>query len=231
MSEDQEQNGFRTIRVNTNVTSPVALVLVMLVEFIMFAFYPFIFLVLIPIHYYIDKPEERYEYNRSEKYVVLNKSLTVYSYVDLQTKEDIEGGKPLTVPKGAKLEVMYVDMKGYPLVEPRITISYYYDEQGNGYTLHEVRMDWIEKPDDILSDLDVIRNAEVKNNRDVRTKVIAGILGTIAFAALDVFLIYLVFKKNLTRHVIFASALVMVVFMLLFVLGPIGSNMYYSKDR
>ena len=92
-------------------------------------------------------------------------------------------------------------------------------------------MDWIEKPDDILSDLDVIRNAEVKNNRDVRTKVIAGILGTIAFAALDVFLIYLVFKKNLTRHVIFASALVMVVFMLLFVLGPIGSNMYYSKDR
>ena len=231
MSEEQDQGGFKIVKVNTNVTSPVTLVLVMLVEFVMFAFYPFVFLVLIPIHYYIDKPEERYEYNRSEKYVVLNKSLTVYSYVDLQTKEDIEGGKPLTVPKGAKLEVMYVDMKGYPLVEPRITISYYYDEQGNGYTLHEVRMDWIEKPDDILSDLDVIRNAEVKNNRDVRTKVIAGILGTIAFAALDVFLIYLVFKKNLTRHVIFASALVMVVFMLLFVLGPIGSNMYYSKDR
>ena len=53
MSEDQEQNGFRIIRVKTNVTSPVALVLVMLVEFIMFAFYPFVFLVIIPANDYI----------------------------------------------------------------------------------------------------------------------------------------------------------------------------------
>ena len=47
MSEEQDQGGFKIVKVNTNVTSPVALVLVMLVEFMMFAFYPFVFLVII----------------------------------------------------------------------------------------------------------------------------------------------------------------------------------------
>ena len=114
MSEEQDQGGFKIVKVNTNVTSPVALVLVMLVEFVMFAFYPFVFLVIIP--------------------------------------------------------------------NPQINM-------------------------------------------------IAGLLITFAFAAVDVLLVYLVFKKKLSRHVIFASALVMVVFMLLFVLGPIGARMYFSIIR
>ena len=209
MSEDQEQNGFRTIRVNTNVTSPVALVLVMLVEFMMFAFYPFIFLVLIPM-----------------------KNVRFSYYADWDAKEQYEGDGSLLVPKGSVIEVAHVDMKDYPKRAPYISIAFYYDKEGHGYTLWDgIEMGWIDKPDEILSDLNDLRVAEAKNNRDVRTKVILGMLGSFAFAALDVFLVYLVFKKNLERHVYFASALVIVVFALLFVLGPIEWKMYYSKIR
>ena len=232
MSEDQEQNGFRTIRVNTNVTSPVALVLVMLVEFIMFAFYPFVFLVIIPANDYIEYPEFVYEYKDGEKEVVLTENVRFSYSADCDAKEQYEGDGSLLVPKGSVIEVAHVDMKDYPKRAPYISIAFYYDKEGHGYTLWDgIDMDWIDKPDEILSDLNDLRVAEAKNNRDVRTKVILGMLGSFAFAALDVFLVYLVFKKNLERHVYFASALVIVVFALLFVLGPIEWKMYYSKIR
>lgn len=232
MSEDQEQNGFRTIRVKTNVTSPVALVLVMLVEFIMFAFYPFVFLVIIPANDYIEYPAFVYKYQDGEKKVVLTKNVRFSNYADWDAKEQYDGDGSLRVLKGSVIEVAQVDMKDYPERAPYISIAFYYDEEGHGYTLWGgIEMDWIDKPDEILSDLDDLRAAEAKNNRDVITKVILGLLGTFAFAAFDVFLVYLVFKKNLERHVYFASALVIIVFALLFVLGPIGSKIYYSKIK
>lgn len=232
MSEEQDQGGSKIIKVNTNVTSPVALVLVMLVEFIMFAFYPFIFFVIIPANDYIEYPEFVYSYNDGEKQVVLTKNILFSSYAKWETNEIFEGNGKLRVPKGSVIEVAQVEMKDYPEKAPYISIAFYYDEDGRGYTLWGgIEMDWIDKPGDILSDLDDLRLAEAKNNREVRTKVIVGILGSIAFAALGVFLAYLVFRKNLARHVYFASALVMIVFILLFVLGPIGAKMYYSKYR
>ena len=82
----------------------------------------------------------------------------------------------MRVPKGSVIEVAQVEMKDYPEKAPYISIAFYYDEDGRGYTLWGgIEMDWIDKPGDILSDLDDLRLAEAKNNREVRTKVIVGL--------------------------------------------------------
>ena len=149
MSEEQDQGGSKIIKVNTNVTSPVALVLVMLVEFIMFAFYPFIFFVIIPANDYIEYPEFVYSYNDGEKQVVLTKNILFSSYAKWETNEIFEGNGKLRVPKGSVIEVAQVEMKDYPEKAPYISIAFYYDEDGRGYTLWGgIEMDWIDKPGD-----------------------------------------------------------------------------------
>ena len=214
------------------VTSTAALILVMLVEFIMFAFYPFVFLVIIPYRNYEPYPENYCDYHNGEKKVVLTENVRFSSYVNWETEERGDGSNILLVPKGSTIEVAQVHMHDYPEEEAYISISFYYDKDGTGYTLWGgIDLKWIENPEEIIRDLDAIREAEAKNNRDVKTKTLVGFVITIAVAAFAVFLVYMIFKKNLARHVVFASFLVMVVYVLLFVLGPIGSKIYYSNFR
>ena len=122
MNEEQDQGGFKIVKVNTNVTSPVALVLVMLVEFIMFAFYPFVFLVIIPYRNYEPYPENYCDYHNGEKKVVLTENVRFSSYVNWETEERGDGSNILRVPKGSTIEVAQVHMHDYPEEEAYISL-------------------------------------------------------------------------------------------------------------
>ena len=120
-------------------------------------------------------------------------------------------------------------MHNYPEAPAYIGISYYYDENGKGYTLWDnISLLCIENPEEIFNDLDAIRAAEKQNNESVRTKTITGFVITIVAASVAVLVLYLFLKKNLARHVVAASILVLIVYVLLFSVGQIAANIYYD---
>ena len=229
MSEDLRKTGIENKPAKKAVTSTPALILVMLVEFVMFAFYPFMFLVIIPYQNYDPYPENFFKYHNEEKKVVLKKNIHFASYLNWETNIQGDENNKLTVPKGSTIEVAQVDMNGYPEGEPEISISFYYDEEGKGYTLWGgVKLDWIENPEEIFNDLDALRAAEKQNNKNAIIKTITGFVITIVAAAVAVLVLFLILKKNMARHVLAASILVLIVYVLLFIVGPIGSDMYYD---
>ncbi len=229
MSEDLKKATSGKKPAHKAVTSTPALILVMLVEFVMFAFYPFLFFVIIPYSKYDPYPEKFVKYHNEEKKAVLKKNIHFASYLNWETNIQGDENNKLTVPKGSTIEVSQVDMNGYPEGEPEITISFYYDEEGKGYTLWGgVKLDWIENPEEIFNDLDAIRAAEKQNNESVRAKTITGFVITIVAAAVAVLVLFLFLKKNLARHVVAASILVLIVYVLLFIVGPIASDMCYD---
>ena len=228
MSDDLSKTDLKKKSDKKTITSPAALILVLMVDFIMFAFYPFVFLVIIPNHDYKPYLENYYHYSDEEMIVVLNRDVRISSYLNWETDERSDGKNKLFIPKGSTIEVSRVNMHNYPVEPAYIGISFYYDEEGHGYTLwDDISLDWITHPELITRDLDALREAELKNNRDVRTKTTIGTILAFIGPAIAVLLVFLIFKKNLARHVLFASVLVVIVFCLLFYLGPIGSNLYY----
>lgn len=228
MSDDLSKTNLKKKSEKKTITSPFALVMVLVVDFIMFAFYPFTFLVIIPNRDYEPYLENYYHYSSGEMKVVLTKNLHYTDYVKWETNERGDGTKEFVVPKGSTVEVAIVEMIDYPKEPACITTVYYYDEEGAGYTLWGgLSLDWIKNPEKIISDLDALRAAELKNNENVRIKTTVGAIITFVGSAIAVLLVYQIFKKNMARHVIFASVLVVIVFCLLFVLGPIGSELYY----
>ena len=232
MSEDQSKTSLDKKSSNKTLTSTTALISVLLVEFILFAFYPFVFLVIIPYKDFEPYPENFCEYHDGKKKVVLTKNVRFTNYLNWKTDEKGDGSKKLRIPKGSTIEVSRVNMHNYPKEPAYIGISFYYDENGKGYTLWDnISLDWIEEPEQIIRDLDAIRAAEEKNTKGVIARTGLGLIITIVSSAVAVSLTYLIFKKNLARHIVFASVLVMLVYALLFVLGPIGSGIYYSNVR
>ena len=229
MSEDLKKAASGNKPAHKAVTSIPALILVMLVEFVMFAFYPFLFLVIIPYSKYDPYPENFCEYHNDTKEVVLTTDRYILSYIDWETKEQGDGSNILFIPAGSTIEVSRVNMHDYPEAPAYIGISFYYDENGKGYTLWDnISLLCIENPEEIFNDLDAIRAAEKQNNESVRTKTITGFLITIVAASVAVLVLYLFLKKNLARHVVAASILVLIVYVLLFSVGQIAANIYYD---
>lgn len=183
------------------------LVLAVIVEFWIIVFYPLVFLFFKPMGSIEHYPEYSKHYESGTKYVVLKKNLNYTNYHNNTTKERSDG-TVFRVPKGSRLEVAIVNMKGYPDKKPMITTCFYDCESGC-YTLWGgIDLDWIENPEDITRDLDAIRTEEARNNRTARIKTYSGLAGAVLGSAGVVFLICLLLRKHKEYHFVLASVMV-----------------------
>jgi len=183
------------------------LVLAVIIEFWIIVFYPLVFLFFKPMCDIEHYPEFSKHYENDTKYVVIKKNLNYRNYHNNTTNKDSDG-TIFRVPKGSRLEVGIVDMKGYPDMKPQITTCFYDCESGC-YTLWGgIDLDWIENPEDITRDLDAVRAEEARNNRIARIKTYSGLAASVLGSAAVVLVIWLLLRKHKEYHIVMVAVMV-----------------------
>ncbi|MBO4579162.1 MAG: hypothetical protein J5715_03300 [Clostridiales bacterium] len=185
-----------------------ALVFAVIAEFVAVAFYPFIFLVMVPLDN-IPYPMSWYHYGNEKRIVVLKKNVRFSNYHNNTTNERSDG-TILIVPKGSKLEVAIVDMIDYPDKPAEVGTSFYECDSGL-YTLWGgMDLDWFEDSSEIVKDLDAQRAKESKLKVENRIKASAGLLITVSISGLIVFLFWKLLRNSKEYHIVLVTLLILV---------------------